>query len=354
MLCFIADVAVSSHKRFGSVAVSKESMGTTLQILTRILLLAVFLALSAGARGQRSTSDGAVLRVTVELVQVDVQVLEKKTRRPVGSLSKEDFQLYEDGVQQQVAGVSRDQLPLSVVLLFDLTWSVRPVLKPLAAGALEALRHLKPQDEVAVMVYAAEVQVLQDFTTDREQVTAAIEKASEMESSEAAFFNEAVFQASAQLDKASNPRSRRTIIWLTDNVPDIPSGRVYSEKDAFGEVFETGTVVSALLERSAFSDFIVAYSKNPIFAPFRGHSPPGDVYKYAERTGGEVMKCNKENVSAKLAQLIDEIRTRYTVGYYPSVKQPKGKFCEIKVQITTEAQKREGRMLVRTKKGYYR
>jgi len=66
------------------------------------------------------------------------------------------------------------------------------------------------------------------------------------------------------------------------------------------------------------------------------------------------MTSSKEDVSAKLAELIDEIRTRYTLGYYPSVKQPKGKFCELKVQITAEVQKREGRMLVRTKKGYYR
>ena len=47
-------------------------------------------------------------------------------------------------------------------------------------------------------------------------------------------------------------------------------------------------------------------------------------------------------------------RTRYTLGYYPSVKQPKDKVCELKVLITLEAQKREGRVLVRTKKGYYR
>ena len=114
-------------------------------------------------------------------------------------------------------------------------------------------------------------------------------------------------------------------------------------------------MISALLERSAFSDFaIVAFSKNPMFALSRRHNPPGDVHKYAERTGGEVMKSGKDEVSAKLAQLIDEIRTRYTVGYYPSVKQPKGKFCEIKLQMRAETQKREGRLLVRTKKGYYR
>jgi VWFA-related protein len=328
-----------------------------MQSLVRVLLFAVFLqfTLAGRAQEQQGIPDDQVIRVNVELVQVDVQVLEKKTGRAVGSLSKEDFQLYEDGVQQKIAELSQGQLPLSVVLLFDLTYSVQPVLKPLAAGALDALRHLKPEDELAVMVYAASAQLLQDFTTDREQVVAAIKKASEMESSEAAFFNEAVFQASAQLSKARNPKSRRTIIWLTDNVPNIPSDREHSEEDTFREVFGTGTVISALLDRSAFSDFaIVAFSKNPMFALSRNHNPPGDVHKYAERTGGEVMKSSKEEVSAKLAQLIDEIRTRYTVGYYPSVKQPKGKFCEIKLQMRPETQKREGRLLVRTKKGYYR
>lgn len=325
--------------------------------LPRVLAFAVSLqlVLCGWAHGQQSAPEGQVFRVNVELVQLDAQVLEKKTGRPVGSLSKEDFQLYEDGVQQQIAELSRDQLPLSVVLLFDLTYTVQPVLKPLAAGALEALQHLKPDDEVAVMVYSSTAQLLQDFTTGREQVLAAIKKASEMESGESAFFNEAIFDASEQLSKAKDPRSRRTIIWLTDNVPNIPSERQHSEQNAFREVFETGTVVSTLLERSAASDFfLVTFSKNPMFAVSRKHNPPGDAYKYAERTGGDVMKSSRDQVSTKLAQMIDEIRTRYTIGYYPSVKQLKGKFCEIKLQISPDAEKRLGRTVVRTKKGYYR
>jgi len=332
-------------------------MSKTMRVSLRALLLAAVLptAFLCRMQGQQISEDVPTIRVNVELVQLDVQVLQKKNGRTVGSLTKDDFQLYEDGVRQQISQLSQNQLPLSVVLLFDLTFSVQPVLKPLAAGALEALNHLKPEDEVAVMVYAASTQLLQDFTTDREKAVAAIEKASDMESGDAAFFNEAIFQASAQLGKAKNPKSRRTIIWLTDNVPDIPSGHQHSKKDALREAFETGTVISTLLERSAISDFFIAtFSKNPMFAPLRMRNPPGNVYKYAERTGGDVMTSSKEDVSAKLAQLIDQIRTRYTLGYYPSVKQPKDKFCELKALITLEAQKREGRMLVRTKKGYYR
>jgi len=110
-----------------------------------------------------------------------------------------------------------------------------------------------------------------------------------------------------------------------------------------------------LVERSGESDFFIAtFTKNPLFAPFRMQNPPGDVHKYADRTGGKVMTSSKNEVSAKLAQMIDEIRTRYTLGYYPSTHQPKDKFCEINVQIRPEVEKREGQLLVRTKKGYYR
>ena len=155
-------------------------------------------------RGQNPQPAESVFRINVHLVQVDTQVLNKKTRHAVRGLKKEDFEIYEDNVRQQVSSFSQDTLPLSVVLLFDLTDSVRPVLKSLAEGALEALHHLKPEDEVTVMVYAASAQILQEATTDRALAVAAIEKASRMESAEAAFFNEGIFQAAEQLAKTKN------------------------------------------------------------------------------------------------------------------------------------------------------
>jgi VWFA-related protein len=307
-----------------------------------------------------------VIRVTVDLVVVDAQVVHKKTGRPIGALKREDFELFEDGVRQEIAAFSQDRLPLSIVFLFDLTDSVRPVLKPLASGALAALKHLKPEDETAVMAYAASAKLLQDFTTDRELTVAAIEKASEMDSDEPAFFNEGVFQAASQAAKAKNPASRRVIVWLTDNVPNVPSDRrgnrkdvsvdrLHTEIDALQELLETGTVVSSLLEFSAMSrTMAVLFTKNPIFAARRKHYPPGDVYKYAEQTGGQVMKSGKEEVAAKLADLIDQIRTRYSLGYRASVEQPAGTFCEIKLQVSTDVVKREGQVVIKAKRGYYR
>jgi hypothetical protein len=170
------------------------------------------------------------------------------------------------------------------------------------------------------------------------------------------------------LSKAKNPASRRVIIWLTDNVPNIPSesvrrtvgssvprGSLHTEEDAFRELFETGTVVSALLERSPLSDLsIMLMNDNPVMTLFRLQNPPGDVFKYADRTGGQVMKSERKQVSSKLAELIDQIRTRYSLGYRPSFKKPPGTFCKIRVAMNPEVEKREGRLLVRAKQGYYR
>jgi len=59
------------------------------------------------------------VRLAVDLVVLDAQVLQQKTGRIVGTLKKEDFMLAEDGVKQQVTHFSQDTLPLSVILLID-------------------------------------------------------------------------------------------------------------------------------------------------------------------------------------------------------------------------------------------
>src|SRR5579862_928274 len=158
------------------------------------LFILVFLgsASSNALLAQTVEAQTPVYRVDVRMVVVDAQVLSKKTRHAARELKQNDFEIYEDNARQEITSFSQDTLPLSIVLLFDLTDSVRPVLKSLAEGATEALQHLKPEDEVAVMVYAASTQVLQEATTDRALAVAAIEKASRMKSDEAAFFNEGI------------------------------------------------------------------------------------------------------------------------------------------------------------------
>ena len=309
----------------------------------------------------------STFKVNVNMVVIDAQVLKKKTLQPVSALRVEDFSLFENGMKQEITVLSQDRLPLSVVFLFDLTDSVRPVLKSLADGALQALEHLKPEDKAAVMVYSASVRLLQDFTTDRSLVVQAIRKASRMESREAAFFNEAIFAAAEQAAR-SDVDDRRVIFWLTDNIPNIPSEDMrrqygeslrdknpHTEREALSMLFRTGTSVFTLLQQSEISQMeSMRYFHDPMFMLYRRQSPPGDVYKYTQQTGGEVIESyGAKQVAVKMAELIDRIRTRYALGYHPTTGK-NGTFHEILLDVSPEVRSREGKLIVETKKGYYR
>ncbi len=330
------------------------------------LFLLVGQAFSINSHAQTAEPKTPVYHVDVHMVLVDTQVLNKKTRHAIPSLKATDFQVYEDNILQRLKVFNQDTMPLSVVLLFDLTDSVRPVLKSLGEGAIEALQHLKPEDEVAVMTYAASAQVLQEATTDRALAVAAIEKASRMESEEAAFFNEGIFQAAEQLAKGKHSSSRRVIIWLTDNVPNVPSedsvplryrtslngAMPHTQAEAVQHLLRTNTVVCSLVKQS---DLSVSEESTLMSTPAqRMLHPPGEVYKYAAVTGGQVIEFKKKELKEKLALLIDDLRMRYTLGYRPSAQKPKGKYCVIKVKLAPDTKKAIGNVTVEARQGYYR
>jgi Ca-activated chloride channel family protein len=307
-----------------------------------------------------------VFRATSELVLLDVQVIHSKTKTANGALQAKDFQVFEDGSPQEIAFFDRDQLPLSIVFLFDLTDTVRGVLHRLATGAKTVLTHLKPEDEVGVIAYAASARIVDGFTNDRQRTAAAIARAAAMKSHEAAFFNEAIYQATAVLRQSHNPSSRRVIVWLTDNHPNVPSRfntRLYgrsldgapphTEDEAIHLLHESGTVVTPML------------LKDPLALPWaevatasealaRKRYPPGDAHKYAELTGGLAVGMRGKNVEQRLAEVLDELRSRYTIGYQPSASKPPGTFCRLQVALSAEAPLRPQEWTVLARAGYYR
>ena len=110
------------------------------------------------------------IKLKGELVVLDAQVLHKKTGLAVDKLAREDFSIYEDGVKQHISHFSQDKLPLSVIILVDVSGSVTPNARAagkLLRGAYDAMKLLKPQDEVALMQFAARAAVVQPFTRDR-------------------------------------------------------------------------------------------------------------------------------------------------------------------------------------------
>src|ERR1044071_9223825 len=136
------------------------------------LRLAIFiLALSNFGFGQSPAPPGEQsLRLRADLVLVDVLPVQKKTGRIIADLKHEDFEVYEDGIKQTVSHFSRDKLPVSLILLVDRAGCVNPFNDQIRAATVNAIGHLKPEDEVAIMTFSNKVALFQPFTRDRKTV----------------------------------------------------------------------------------------------------------------------------------------------------------------------------------------
>ena len=274
------------------------------------------------------------LHAGVQLVLVDASVERRKTGEPIEGLTAADFVLSEDGLAQTITSLSEDQLPLSIVLLFDLTDTVHPVLVHLSGGAATVLRHLRPQDEVAVMSFSSQAVVVQRFTRDRMSAVEGIDAASaSYDRREPTFLFEDLWQASQQTDRSRLPEARRVQIWLTDGSANDQSSELHlaahalpvlhTEAEAANALLRSGAVVSALIERSP----------EPLTS-----GRYGDIERYAALTGGPVLQVTASDAEERLGSLLDTLRARYTLGYHPGyrpgVDQPPGTLCHLKLTLS--------------------
>jgi VWFA-related protein len=343
------------------------------QVRQSLDLLAILplLFITTCVSGQTPSSDVSppLIRVSSQLVLIDALVEDGKTGNPIANLEMKDFQVLEDGKLQNISYFSHDQLPLSVVFLFDLTETVQPTLKPLAEGAYQILEHLKSEDEVSIMVFSSHTEVLQGFTTDRAVASAAIERASEMKSGQGTFIHEDMYEAVDQASKSTVPESRRVMVWLTDGTANFENSvtrkaigqqapeRLHTKEEATTKLLRSGVVVAALIDRSAKTDaFLAVTDVSPL--SFIAGGRLGDINRYADVTGGPVLKSSKKEITARLSELLDQLRERYTLGYKPSTAETPGSFCKLEVSLTAAAYQRTNvrkrDLLVRAKRGYFR
>src|SRR6478672_990975 len=112
------------------------------------------------------TPEQSVIHVNVNLVLLDATV-KTKAGQILGDLKQDSFELREDGVPQKIEIFSRDELPLNVALVLDLSDSIGPFLGPLRDAATTALAALKTDDEVALFTFSTEAELRVPFTKDK-------------------------------------------------------------------------------------------------------------------------------------------------------------------------------------------
>src|SRR5437868_4489478 len=261
------------------------SMSSSRSLRLRCLLLALVsltaLCLSVSAQDKEPAE---VIKVNTDLVVFDAQVIDKKSKRIVGDLTKDDFDVTDDCVKRQISYFSRDELPLSIILLLDVSRSVRPIIHDIRDGALNALQRLKPDDQVAVMAFASTSKVAQDFTKDRALVSRKIEEATATDVlGNATFVGPALESAAIHMEHAPTANSRRVIIIITDNIAAMSARQ---QRDVLAQLSDTGTVVYGLIVRATIGRVFNIVSFGQIKA----------INKFVDETGGEVLGAGQTEV----------------------------------------------------------
>jgi VWFA-related protein len=315
------------------------------------LVLAVFVCFSTLAAQETPPDD--VIKIQSELVALDIQVVSKKNGRPVGSLGKEHFTILEDGVAQEIATFGQDKLPLSVTLLFDVSPSVKPVFQGVRDGALAALRTFKPEDEIAVMAFSGTTGVVQEFTRDRELVAQKIQTVGDNQDfGIGTRIRKGVYEAALHLRRNAQARNRRAIIVFTDNIGSDFLSEELSDKTVEAELYEADATVCGMFVSPGAGGALRGVTTVTRVLSFNALKP-GNVRTYAEKTGGDVFSASKDNFQTQFEGLIANLRARYSVGYVSTNPNLDGKFRRIKVQVAPDVEAREGKVAIRTKRGYY-
>ena len=300
------------------------------------MFLILLLAATAAAQEQEP-----VFRAGVTLVRVDVQVSGRDGRMITG-LETGDFQLFDENQPQKIVYFGRESEPLDLLLLLDVSGSMRRSLEQMSAAARSALAQLSAGDRVAVMLFARNTAIREELTTSIPKIEQEIRNAVREQSLGSGTVINGSIIAAAEYLKQQPPRGRRAVLILTDNqslnyqVPD---------EDVVKALWGADAVLNAMVVGKVRRPEAPKHDRplNPDFTP-------SDVWKLAEETGGEAIEAGK--IGDQFRQMVERIRARYSLQYTPS-QAPAGTLRRIRVELAPETQSRYPGVLIKSRRGYY-
>src|SRR6266853_302998 len=304
-----------------------------------IVFLFVFVACLSRISAQPQDQGPATIRVDVNLVVLDATV-KTKAGQIMGDLKKQDFEVREDGIAKKIELFSRDELPLNVALVLDLSDSIDPFLDPLRDAAATTLAALKPEDEVALFTFSTEAELRTPLTKDKTKIA---EQISSFKEGGATNINDGIFVAAEYLLKSA-PKGRRVIILISDDV----------STDAGGQGTRDIVTETIAADATLYNLKIPGYNSPQTL--FAAGMIPGlvNIRKVMDQTGEEIFDVkNVANLSAVFRALMERIKTRYTLGYYTSVNGAEGKPHKLDVRLSPSFGTKGRNYVILSKSGFY-
>lgn len=285
-------------------------------------------------------SEDEIVTVETNLITIPVSVFDRNGLY-IPNLRQNDFKIFEDGKEQEIAYFGTSDKPFTVILLIDTSPSTQYKIEEIQQAAIAFVDQLKAQDSVMVIEFDQNIHVLTESTSDRQKIYKAIKKADF--GGGTSLYDAVDFSLKKRLSKVEG---RKAIVLFTDGV-DTTSG-----KSNYDSTLNLAEEADALVFPIYYNTFFETRNRGSggggIGFPF----PQGGVLssgttaqeyaigkKYleelAEVTGGRVFRpeATPGGLTAAFEGIAEELRRQYNIGYVPQDEGKSGQRKQIKVRV---------------------
>ncbi len=300
-----------------------------------VVLLSALVIICDGTLSAQQPQDQPTpaFRAGVDVVSLNVTVSDLDGQF-VTNLDQTNFQVYEDGVQQNVTFFTKTQLPIALAMLIDTSASMDENMAIAQEAAIGFSQRLRPEDLAEIVDFDSRVNILQTFTNDAVELEQAIQQTSAGGST--SLYN-AIYISLRELSKAPLRRAdvrREAIIVLSD-------GEDTSSLVTFDEVLEQA-------KRSETAIYSIGLQSDDSRSRVGFREADFVLRQLAQETGGRAFFPNEVDELPKIYQEIsDELSSQYSVGYISGNPLRNGQWRRIVVRVDRES------IEARAKQGYY-
>ena len=305
---------------------------------------------------KEEVSEGDVVRIDTNLVTVPVSVLDRDGRF-ISDLQRDEFKVFENGVEQKLAYFDSTEKPFTVALLLDTSGSTFFHLWEIKEAAINFAKQLRPQDRVLIVTFDRLVMLLTEATNDQNVITEAIQR------NAITGFSTRLYDAIDLVIKArlNKIEGRKAIVLFTDGVDTASYQATY--KSTLHKVDEMDVLIYPVQYDT--TDFVAAQTRTNATIvtttisgrniPTRSSSqitygtpkasgPGTSIFDYkladqflhqlAAKTGGRLYEANERTqLTEAFSKIAEELRHQYSIGYYPQTTLQSGERREIRVRL---------------------
>jgi Ca-activated chloride channel family protein len=281
-----------------------------------------------GQEPSAEQNDVYIFKKEVDEVTLHATVVDDHFR-PITTLTKSDFNVFEDGKPQKITSFRNEDIPVALGIVIDNSGSMRDKRPQVNAAAVNLVRSSNPQDQVFVVNFNEEYFLDQDYTGSVPKLKDALER---IESRGGTALYDAVVASSDHLKK-SGALEKKVLLVVTDG-----------EDNASRESLEQA--LRRLEEKNGPTVYTIG-----LLGEEHEKRARRALREMAEDTGGVAFfPKNLDEVEAITQQIAHDIRNQYTIQYKPTTPQSAGGYRTVKVEAQAKGYKK---LQVRTRSGYY-